>query len=75
MVLNLFSKDRNHALIFNGEIYNFRVLKNTLQNLGVKFKTDSDTEVLLESLIYWGKGAMDKINGMYSFAFYNFQKK
>ena len=67
--------NNNVAYIFNGEIYNYKYLRNILQGKGVKFKTDSDTEVLLESLIKWGKQALQKINGMFAFAFYDFNKQ
>ena len=70
-----FSKDKRYALIFNGEIYNYKYLKNILKNKGVEFQTRSDTEVLLESLIFWGKDSLNKINGMFSFAFYDFKKQ
>ena len=70
-----FSKDKRYALIFNGEIYNYKYLRKILQNKGVKFKTNSDTEVLLESLIFWGKDSLTKINGMFAFALYDFKKE
>ena len=70
-----FSKDKRYALIFNGEIYNYKYLKKILQNKGIKFKTQSDTEVLLESYIFWGQDCLTKINGMFAFAIYDFQKE
>lgn len=71
-----FSEDKNFALIFNGEIYNYRTLRETLTLKGVKFKTNSDTEVLLQSLIYWDiEEALNKLNGMFAFALYNFKSK
>ena len=66
-----FSKDKRYALIFNGEIYNYKYLKKILQNKGIKFKTQSDTEVLLESFIFWGKECLTKINGMFAFALWD----
>ena len=41
-------KDGNYTLFFNGEIYNFKILKKELIDLGVNFETNSDTEVLLQ---------------------------
>ena len=70
----LFSKDKRYALIFNGEIYNYRYLKKILEGKGIKFTTKCDTEVLLESFIFWGKDCLDKINGMFAFALYDFKK-
>jgi asparagine synthase (glutamine-hydrolysing) len=70
-----FSKDRRYVMVFNGEIYNFNELKSELKSLGVKFNTNSDTEVLLESYIFWGKSFLEKINGMFAFAIYDFNLK
>lgn len=71
----LFSKDKRYALIFNGEIYNYRYLKKILESKGIKFRTKCDTEVLLESFIFWGTECLDKINGMFAFALYDFNKE
>lgn len=60
-----------YALVFNGEFYNFKDFKSELLNDGVKFKSESDTEVLLYLLIKYGKDAIEKINGCFAFAFYN----
>ena len=46
---------RNFNLTFNGEIYNFKELKNNLKKIGHKFKTKSDTEVLLKSYLEYGE--------------------
>jgi len=58
-------------LIFNGEIYNYKLLKSELESTGIKFKTNSDTEVLLQLLIHHGEEALIKINGFFAFAFYD----
>ena len=50
------SNDRRYTIIFNGEIYNFKELKKELEICGAIFKSNSDTEVLLNAWIYWGKG-------------------
>ena len=71
----IFSKDKRYAMVFNGEIYNYNELKSDLEAKGVNFFTNSDTEVLLESYIFWGKNFLDKINGMYAFAIYDFKLK
>jgi len=65
------SIDGNYTIIFNGEIYNYLEIKSELNLLGVKFRTDSDTEVLLNSYIKWGMKFLDKINGMFAFAIYD----
>ena len=55
------------TLIFNGEIYNYLEIKNFLETKGYKFKTSSDTEVLLSSYLHWGEECVKKFNGMWSF--------
>lgn len=56
------------ALVFNGEIYNYKELRTQLQALGVVFRTRSDTEVLLRSFIHWGARCVEKLSGMFAFA-------
>lgn len=58
-----------NALIFNGEIYNFQELRAELSALGELFFGHSDTEVLLCALNRWGASALQKLDGMYAFAF------
>ena len=58
--------DINYWILFNGEIYNHIELKNELKGK-YKFKTNSDTEVLLASYLIWGEKCLNKIIGMYSF--------
>ena len=58
-------------LAFNGEIYNFRRLRSELESLGVTFTTTGDTEVLLHALVEWGEAALDKLEGMFAFAFWS----
>ena len=69
------SEDKRYALIYNGEIYNFRELRSTLIAAGLTFRTNSDTEVLLQSLIHWGSDALLKFNGMFAFAFWDRAEK
>ncbi len=61
----------NLTIVFNGEIYNYKTIKNELQELGYNFKTESDTEVLLIGFKHWKKNVLDKINGMFSFSIYD----
>ena len=65
------SSDGRYTIIFNGEIYNFKNLAKELLSIGYKFKTNSDTEVLLFSFQQWGKQMLDKIDGMFAFAIYD----
>lgn len=66
-----FDKGRNHAIVFNGEIYNYVELRDELRKNGVVFLTNSDTEVLLEAYKFWGADCLNKFNGMFSFAILN----
>jgi asparagine synthase (glutamine-hydrolysing) len=59
------------ALVFNGEIYNYRALRAEHIRRGVRFQTASDTEVLLESWRAWGPGSLDRLRGMFAFALFD----
>lgn len=58
------------VLVYNGEIYNYIEVRKELQKVGFKFKTTSDTEVLAAALLYWGVDCLDKLEGMWAFAWY-----
>jgi len=59
------------ALVFNGEIYNFRSLRDELSALGHSFHSQSDSEVVLKALVQWGaSGALPRFEGMFALAFY-----
>ena len=60
-----------NLLVFNGEIYNAPVLRQELQARGAVFRGHSDTEVLLQALMHWGETALNRLRGMYAFAWYN----
>jgi asparagine synthase (glutamine-hydrolysing) len=62
------SQDGSLALVFNGEIYNYRELRRELEAEGHRFRAQSDTEVLLASLERWGLGALSRLVGMFAFA-------
>lgn len=64
----------NFIIVFNGEIYNYIELKEQLIQEGIKFKTNSDTEVLLNSFIYWGDECVNKLNGDWAFTIYDINK-
>lgn len=64
------SDDGNFVMVFNGEIYNYIELKKELQ-AKYQFKTQSDTEVLLNAYKEWGESCLEKFNGMFSFAIWN----
>jgi asparagine synthase (glutamine-hydrolysing) len=54
------------TLIFNGEIYNFRALRDELQAKGASFRTTGDTEVILQGYLAWGAAVLDRLEGMYA---------
>ena len=60
-----------YVIIFNGEIYNFKILKRQLEKEGIKFITESDTEVLLELYIKYGENVTDHLNGFFAFAIHD----
>jgi asparagine synthase (glutamine-hydrolysing) len=60
-----------YAIVFNGEIYNFQELRRQLQGQGVRLRTRSDTEVLLEGFVRWGEALLEKLEGMYAFVIFD----
>ena len=65
------SADGRYALVFNGEIYNFRSVRNELVERGLTFKTNSDSEVLLQAYQYYGYDCLHHLNGMFAFAIWD----
>jgi asparagine synthase (glutamine-hydrolysing) len=61
------------VITFNGEIYNYKELKEDLKKEGVQFRTESDTEVILAAFANWGTASFDKLNGMFAFALWDKQ--
>jgi asparagine synthase (glutamine-hydrolysing) len=60
-----------YQIIYNGELYNFQTLKQELQQLGYRFQSHSDTEVVLYAFIAWGVEAFKRFNGMFALAIYD----
>lgn len=69
------SSDGRFSLIFNGEIYNYKELRQELQAKGISFHTNSDTEVLLACWDVWGSDCLHKLRGMFAFLILDRQKK
>lgn len=65
------SAEDGTTITFNGEIYNYRELKQALQAEGVTFRTNSDTEVLLKGYRQWGDSFVDRLAGMFAFALWD----
>lgn len=70
----IFDATGRYAIIFNGEIFNYKSIRETLIQQGVCFKTHSDTEVLLYAYIHWGQSALQQLNGFFTFAIYDKQE-
>jgi len=68
--------DGRYTTVFNGEIYNYQKLRGGLEKLGRKFRTQSDTEVILEGFAQWGTDVFAKLEGMFGFAIWDdYEKK
>ena len=63
--------NERYWITFNGEIYNYKELKEELTNIGCNFKTNTDTEVILAAFSLWGKSFVNKLIGMFSFAIFD----
>ncbi len=64
-----------YEIIYNGEIYNFLEIRRELQSLGYRFKSDTDTEVILYALIEWKEKALLRFNGMWAIALYDRERE
>jgi asparagine synthase (glutamine-hydrolysing) len=71
----LFDADRRHALVCNGEIYNFVELRRELEALGHHFLTGSDSEVALHGFAQWGQASFKRLHGMYAYALYDHARR
>lgn len=70
-----FDRERSCCVVFNGEIYNYVEVARELGAKGVRFSTQSDTEVLVEAYKYWGPEAFSRLNGFWALALYDFRKR
>lgn len=67
----MLSADERAMLVFNGEIYNYRDLRRELKELGARFHTDGDSEVILAAWQKWGPACLSRLDGMFAFAIYD----
>jgi asparagine synthase (glutamine-hydrolysing) len=71
----LSTPDGKYRIVFNGEIFNYIELRNELKSLGHTFRTESDTEVLMNAYLQYGPGCLDRLNGQFAFAIWNNENK
>ncbi len=67
----IFSEDKQIIIVFNGEIYNYKILRTALEQEGVTFTTHSDTEVILKLYEHEGTNSFKKLDGMFAFSIYD----
>lgn len=71
----IYNDDKSKVIIFNGEIYNFKELREELEDKGYKFQTNTDTEVILRGYEEYKENVLDKLRGMFAFVIYDIEKK
>lgn len=76
----MYSSNGRYVIVYNGEVYNYQEIGAKLHKAGVveqglKFKSSSDTEVILEAFIQYGTDFVQELNGMFAFAIYDLEKK
>lgn len=67
--------ETGNVIVFNGEIYNFKVLREELKAKGCLFQTQSDTEVLLKAYAVWGRSCCSRLRGIFAFAVWDARSK
>jgi asparagine synthase (glutamine-hydrolysing) len=71
----MLTPDGHYAIVFNGEIYNYKELRRELEARGTRFRTESDTEVLLEGYVHWGDALFERLDGMFALAIYDASRR
>ncbi len=67
----MFSCDNQVGIVFNGEIYGYQKLRNELMQKGYRFRSTSDTEVILNAYLEWGEKFINRVDGMFGMAIYD----
>lgn len=71
----MINEQKNLWIIYDGEVYNFLDLREKLEKLGHKFKSNTDTEVILHGYEQWGTDCLNKLNGKWAFAIWDKKKR
>ncbi len=71
----MISTDHRYVLSYNGEIYNFSELRTELEREGFRFRSKTDSEVVLCALVHWGVKAFDRFNGMFALALWDSKER
>jgi len=71
----VYNEDGRVCIVFNGEIYNYRALRDELERVGHQFSTRTDTEVIVHGYEEWGERVLDRLRGMFAFAIWDARAK
>jgi len=71
----IYNADRTRLIVFNGEIYNYRDLKNDLESRGHRFRTSSDTETIIHAYDEYGPKCVDHLRGMFAFVIWDMKER
>ena len=67
--------DKRFTITYNGEVYNFKSIRTELESKGYQFHSNTDSEVVLNAYVEWGKDCVHKFNGMFAFAILDTQNQ
>ena len=71
----IFNEDKDKVIVFNGEIYNYKEIREELKSKGHKFSTNTDTEVILHGYEEYKEDILNKLRGMFAFVIYDIKEK
>ncbi|MCF8296627.1 MAG: asparagine synthase (glutamine-hydrolyzing) [Saprospiraceae bacterium] len=71
----MLDKEKRFVIVFNGEIYNYQEIRGELESKGITFRSNCDTEVILEAYKTWGRDCVKRFNGMWSFVIFDVREQ